>query len=114
MQITRKTKGEGILLEGGTHDEENKLADAIWTIVGEEARASRSKRQIPVLLTDWVDEEDVKSSLIQAGVPLDALSPKGISLRTNPGIRDDRVAHIDVPYFTAVELAEQNMSLWVG
>lgn len=110
---TKTTKAGGVLLEvdaeGGDVDP---LVKAILAMVGDKARVRRLERRTPVLLLDvpeWVEEEEIKSGLIRAGVPPEALTHNEKSFivtSTNRGRRQDRVVRIDVPYSTAIILAE--------
>jgi len=108
---TRKTKAGGILLEVDAPESACTLAEKLKEIVGDAARVRVPQRKTPVLLLnvpDWVDEEEVKGSLIQAGVAPQELvrgDRNSITLRTNTGGRGARVARLDVSYPAALTLA---------
>lgn len=109
---TRRTKTGGILLEVGSQEEANALADKVRKVVGNTARVNLPERRTPVLLLDvpdWLEEEEVRDSLHKAGVDPGELGEPGsnhIVLRDNPGGRGGRVVRINVSFSAAIKLAE--------
>jgi len=107
---TGKTKSGGILLEVDAPEVVDLLAVVLTEVVGASARVRVLQRRTPVMLLnvpDWITEEEIRSSLTQAGVAPWELVRNGkssISLRTNSCGRGARVARFDVSY-PAVKLA---------
>jgi len=108
---TGKTKAGEILLEVDAPEIADLLAVVLTEVVGASARVIVLQRRTPVMLLNvpnWITEEEVKSSLTQAGVaPWELIrnAKSSISLRTNSGGRGARVARFIVSYPAVLTLA---------
>lgn len=89
-----------LMLSGGSHFDSNRRQ-----------RVKRPKRRTSVLFLDvpkWVEENEIKSDLIRAGVP-PGLCNNGksyVASWTNRGRWQYRVIRIDVPYSAAITFTE--------
>lgn len=107
VKNTWRTKGGGILLEVDAEEGAARLAESLKAAVGV-SHLSRTTAVSLLDILDWIEAEDLLRELKGEGIMAEEFTVEeaGITIRTNPGTRGDRITRVNFAIPTVLRLAK--------